>query len=115
MPRQPTSAKSDRRWPSGGGFFAIRIGYGAGLRQKGVFTMKNAFTLLLVSIVTTVSAFGWGPQGHMMVAAIAWQKLTPAVRAEVVRLLKENPNYDDWVEGAAAEDADEIAFITAAT
>ncbi|HXJ43209.1 MAG TPA: S1/P1 nuclease, partial [Bryobacteraceae bacterium] len=65
--------------------------------------------------VANTGAVAWGQQGHMMVAAIAWKKLTPSVRVEVSRLLKQNPNYDLWVEGADAAEADEIAFITAAT
>jgi len=80
--------------------------------------MKTATSLLaplLILITTAGSAFAWGPHGHMLVAAIAWQKLTPPVKAEVTRLLKENPNYDDWIQGVAAADVDEVAFITAAT
>ena len=39
----------------------------------------------------------------------------PAVKAEVTRPLKLNPNYETWVEGVDASHADEIAFIIAAT
>jgi len=51
----------------------------------------------------------------MMVAAVAWQKLTSSERAEVSRLLKQNPDYDTWIDGVDPSQADEIAFITAAT
>jgi hypothetical protein len=34
-----------------------------------------------------VSAFGWGPEGHSLVARIAWDELTPAVRARVSEIL----------------------------
>jgi S1/P1 Nuclease len=60
-------------------------------------------------------AFAWGNEGHMMVAAVAWEKLTPAVKTEVSRLLKLNPQYDSWTDGVSAADKDEVAFIMAAT
>ena len=34
-----------------------------------------------------VSAFGWGGEGHSLVARIAWDELTPAVRAKVSEIL----------------------------
>jgi hypothetical protein len=34
-----------------------------------------------------VSAFGWGGEGHDLVARIAWEQLTPAVRARVQEIL----------------------------
>ena len=49
----------------------------------------------------------------MIVAAIAWGKLTPAVRREVSRLLTENPDYPLWIAGVDARDRDAVAFIEA--
>ncbi len=77
--------------------------------------MKNALALCCVLLTIAPASFAWGPQGHMMVAAIAWRKLTPSVKQELTRLLKLNPEYDTWIEGVSDSDADEIAFITAAT
>ena len=34
-----------------------------------------------------VSAFGWGGEGHSLVARIAWDELTPAVQARVTEIL----------------------------
>jgi hypothetical protein len=47
--------------------------------------------ILLLSAVTTGSAFGWGCEGHQVVALIASQHLTQPARAAVYQLLKEHP------------------------
>jgi len=50
------------------------------------------FVLLLPVLPLFVpSAFGWGCEGHQMIALIARTHLTPAVSAAVDRLLMENP------------------------
>ena len=61
------------------------------------------------------TAFGWAGPGHMQVAAVAFDQLKPAVKTKVAALLRENPNYNDWVKSASKKDAPKIAFITAAT
>lgn len=43
--------------------------------------------IALVLLCTALPAFGWGPQGHRLVARLAEQELTPAARAEITRLL----------------------------
>ena len=67
-------------------------------------------------------AFGWNDRGHMSVAYVAYQQLTPATRARVNLLLKLNPKYNDWaatvvkeVPGASAADKDKMIFMIAAT
>jgi len=40
---------------------------------------------------SALPAFGWGCEGHAMVALIARAHLKPAVSAAVDKLLKENP------------------------
>src|SRR5579863_7584303 len=47
--------------------------------------------VLFLSGLTCGSAFGWGCDGHRMVALIAAQHLKPEVRAAVDQLLKDNP------------------------
>ncbi len=72
-------------------------------------------SILAVLILGAVNGLAWGPDGHMIVAASAWSILTPQVRQEAARLLKENPYYDTWTKDVDEADRDEIAFITAAT
>lgn len=77
--------------------------------------MRNCPALSFAILMTATSLQAWGPHGHMMVAAVAWNHLTPPVRAEVGRLLKLNPQYDTWINGVDPKRADEFAFIVAAT
>jgi hypothetical protein len=53
--------------------------------------MRIALSLIAALPMLAGSAFGWGCQGHQMVALIARAHLTPAASAAVDRLLRENP------------------------
>ena len=59
----------------------------------------------------------WGGIGHMTVAYVAYQKLTPAVKARVRDLLKLNPEYANWEKqisaGTSADDHDRMLFMIA--
>jgi hypothetical protein len=61
-----------------------------------------------------VVAQAWHEKGHMMVAAIAWEQMTPSTRTRASQLLKLNPDYDRWVghllEGSLK---DKLAFMRA--
>lgn len=53
--------------------------------------MRVLLTLIAAIPLFSSSAFGWGCEGHEMVALIARAHLTPQVSAEVDRLLRANP------------------------
>ena len=53
--------------------------------------MRIALSLIAALPLLAGSAFGWGCQGHQIVALIARAHLTPAASAAVDRLLRENP------------------------
>jgi hypothetical protein len=59
------------------------------------------------------TALAWNGFGHMEVAAIAWEALSPAARTEVVALLKLNPEYGTWIQGVIPRDQDKNAFMNA--
>jgi S1/P1 Nuclease len=73
----------------------------------------GALFLSCLSLAFCHSAYAWDPFGHMMVAHVAWQKLTPAKRARVSALLRENPDYHAWVQDVPANRRDEFAFMSA--
>lgn len=50
-----------------------------------LFRARCGFVLLLALVA--LPAFGWGAQGHRLVARLADAELTPAARAEVAKLL----------------------------
>ena len=78
--------------------------------------MKNVSicSILVASLLGPASAMGWNGFGHMTVAAVAYERLTPAVQRKVVDLLKLHPVYPDWVANTPAQDRDIVAFVTAA-
>jgi hypothetical protein len=69
---------------------------------------------LLLAILTTPAALAWNDFGHEVAAAVAYPRLTPAVRARIGRLLRLNPDYDRWIAGVPGPRREEIAFIEAA-
>lgn len=75
----------------------------------------RTLTLAVVAILLfpAASALAWNGRGHMMVAAVAWSKLTPGTKERVAELLKLNPDYDQWVQGVPASKRAEVAFMRA--
>jgi len=75
------------------------------------------FRLLIAAMIALlpVPALAWDDYGHMVVAAIAWQKLDAPAPERVAALLPLNPDYPKWVSGVADADKAETAFIRAAT
>ncbi len=51
----------------------------------------RSLLLLALSLLTGANAWSWGAQGHEVIAAVAWQRLTPPARQEVSRLLALEP------------------------
>jgi hypothetical protein len=60
------------------------------------------------------SARAWDNFGHMLVAASAYDHLTPAVKKKVDKLIALNPLYPHWVDGVK-KDKGKVAFMRAAT
>jgi hypothetical protein len=73
-----------------------------------------AATAVLAMAAAATPAAAWNGRGHMLVAAVAWDSMTPEARAEAGRLLKLNPAYATWTAGVPASRQDQTAFIKAA-
>lgn len=74
--------------------------------------------LALIASATLImagEASAWNSRGHMIVAAVAWDRLDSAVRAKVTALIKLNPHYATWTQGVATNARDKAAFVKAAT
>jgi hypothetical protein len=69
----------------------------------------------VLAVPAASPAQAWTDTGHMIVAAIAYDLLTPTARIEADRLLQLNPDYRWWVAGESDHDRAEVAFVTAAT
>ncbi len=62
--------------------------------------MKNllkvcALCLLLV-IGSISSTFAWSKQGHMVIASLCWQQLSPSTQKKVSIILNHHPNHAEW-------------------
>src|ERR1700733_13183181 len=77
--------------------------------------MRLSTTLCLALLILSRTASAWNSAGHMMVAAVAYERLTPEAHARVSHLLRLNPDYPKWIEHASGADRDRIAFVMAAT
>lgn len=71
-------------------------------------------------LVFPLQAFGWLDIGHMAVAYVAYQHLTPQTRARANALIKLNPYYQSkWLPrvpaGTSVADRDMMVFMIAAT
>ena len=67
----------------------------------------------LCACLLSTDAVAWWDEGHMQIAAVAYERLTPAVRAEVDVLVRLNPEYSNWVAGYPARNAAQYAFVRA--
>lgn len=70
-----------------------------------------------VSLGLTSSSFAWNDAGHMLIARIAWLRMTPEQRARVGKLLKKHPHYESYLTDKCPDDVsrEEWAFLKAAT
>jgi S1/P1 Nuclease len=75
----------------------------------------SVLSVLCLSSVFSARLRAWDDFGHMTVAAVAWQHLTPAARVRATALLRLNPDYDGWVSGVTPDQRDVVAFLRAST
>lgn len=75
--------------------------------------MRQLLAALALTVMLVPQAQAWNQFGHMVVAAVAYDQLTPRTRERVRKLLKLNPSYQEWVQGA--DDPDRAAFLNAST
>jgi hypothetical protein len=77
-----------------------------------------AFALLGI-LIFSVPSYGWWSLGHMAVAYVAYQKLTPLQRDRVDVLLRLNPDLPNWIAlipaHSSKEDERLMIFMIAAT
>lgn len=76
-----------------------------------------AFSFVAAILIASESARAWNDAGHMLVARIAWLRMTPAERSKVTDLLKKHPHYESYLIAKCPDDVsrDEWAFLKAAT
>ena len=82
-------------------------------------TLRLTVALLLLTVVCSQPMYAWSDPGHMAVAYVAYQRLTPAKRARVNALIRLNPKYNEWVHtlphGISQSARNRMVFMIAAT
>jgi S1/P1 Nuclease len=84
------------------------------------FSLRTAAVLVICLLISIPPANAWNSIGHMAVAYVAWQQLTPATQKRAIALLKKNPYYKKkWLglipAGTSAADKNLYIFMMAAT
>jgi hypothetical protein len=77
--------------------------------------------VLVVSVVLLLSlapqAWAWNDKGHMVVARLAWNKLSKDDRARAIEILRRHPHYAEYLSADKPDgfEEDEWVFLRAAT
>ncbi len=87
--------------------------------MRGFFRVRRlGFAAAWIAILYLASpASAWNATGHRIVAAIAYERLTPAARARVDELLKQHPDYASLLTADAPDNPEgraRAAFLAAA-
>lgn len=70
--------------------------------------------LLLLVLLLPGPAAAWNAHGHRLIAAIAWQQMSPSARTACSELLARHPDHADW-QRRSRSTAPEAIFSEAAT
>ena len=77
-----------------------------------------AFSLICLLILTPCAS-AWDGVGHMAVAYVAYQHLSPATKTRANKLIRLNPDYHKWLatipQGTPAAKRKMMIFMIAAT
>src|SRR5687767_1108632 len=72
--------------------------------------MRTVFSAVCLTVIMTAIptlSFGWDDVGHKTTAYIAWQRMSPAAREAVIKILRTAPEDSDvsafWLPGAEPE------------
>ena len=77
--------------------------------------LRITLIALLAPMALCAPARAWWDEGHMQIAYLAYNRLSPAVKERADALLRLNPDYPIWVAGAPAGKEPIYAFVHAAT
>ena len=105
--------KAGHRYPALPGSCRFRTASVAALRSRRPDTRAphRLRTLFAALLLVPSIAGAWGPQGHRLVAALAWDDLDPQVRARITALLAGEPDATlpgiaNWADQLRENDPD---------
>lgn len=76
---------------------------------------RLAALLAVFPMAFCAPAQAWWDEGHMQIAYLAYNRLSPAVKERADVLLRLNPDYPNWIAAAPAGKEKIYAFVHAAT
>ena len=79
--------------------------------------MREIPLAFVLAISVGAPARAWNDTGHMVVAHLAWQRLTPEQRQAVTAILREHPHWQEFLVSQRPDNVpeDQWAFLRAAT
>lgn len=77
-----------------------------------MFRLHQLVLLLLLTLAGAMPARAWNAAGHRIVAAIAWQELTPGTQQQIAMVLAAHPEHARWIKPGEDGQA-RAAFIEA--
>ena len=81
--------------------------------------LQRLIVLAVLAIAGMARAYAWDSYGHMLVACVAYQNLTPQTAKRANELVQLNPNFTQWSgwvpAGVSSSDSNMIIFMLAAT
>lgn len=84
--------------------------------MKKLFTLTLLFSFFFSLTINPISGISWNSTGHRVIAAIAWDNLTPAAKKTIMSILKKAPEDSDLMDmyDKDSEHADKYYFMNAA-
>jgi hypothetical protein len=79
--------------------------------------MKNSIVALVVCLFCASPALAWNDKGHMVIAKLAWDQLSPSAKDSAVGILKTHPHYTEFLVADRPDNIPEDlwVFMRAAT
>lgn len=69
--------------------------------------LLHARIILVILFSMATPVFGWNKEGHQIVAAIAYDQLSPAQQEELVAILRQHPRFNEDFQRAMPRNLDE--------
>jgi hypothetical protein len=81
--------------------------------------LRSLIVLAISACIAMPPAHAWNSIGHMAVAYVAYQQMSPELRTRALALLMKNPDYNKWLtyipSGTSDDDRNLYIFMMAAT
>lgn len=79
--------------------------------------MRKLLPALLLFLFWITPCLAWNDKGHMVIARLAWQELTPAERSKVYQILQRHPHFAEFHKEKKPDGytEEEWVFLRAAT